>query len=371
MKEEKNSRYRISLALFVFALILSGAAPSSIGSQTEAIYVDTSISSTEIYNEANSHGAPDGNDAYVSAPLANRPDTWTFGFANTAYSSASFDSAHVHISHWASAHENDILVLEYFDGSNWNIFETFDSSNPLPVSRTTSGPFSAGLITSWSQVDGFQARLRGIQKVGGSDVITYYVDAIELRVFYTGNQPPELDSIGSKSVAEGATLEFRIHATDPDLDAITLDTSGVPLNATFVDSGNGAGSFTFTPGYDQSGVYYVTFIASDGSLADSEVVEITVNDVNQAPVVADIPDQTIPEGSSFATIDLDDYVSDVDHADSEMVWTYSGNSELSVDITDRVATISPPDADWSGSESITFRATDPGSLYDEDGATFT
>ena len=40
-------------------------------------------------------------------------------------------------------------------------------------------------------------------------------------------------------------------------------------------------------------------------------------------------------------------------------------------IVDRVATITPPDADWNGSETITFRATDPGALWDEDAATFT
>ncbi|MBU8935030.1 MAG: hypothetical protein KOO62_13670, partial [candidate division Zixibacteria bacterium] len=49
-----------------------------------------------------------------------------------------------------------------------------------------------------------------------------------------------------------------------------------------------------------------------------------------APVVTDIPDQTIAEGGSFATINLDDYVSDADHTDAEMVWTYSGNIELTV-----------------------------------------
>jgi hypothetical protein len=196
-------------------------------------------------------------------------------------------------------------------------------------------------------------------------------EVVEITVNHI-NLPPELDSIGSQTVVEGNTLEFRIHASDPDLDAITLDTANVPLNATFVDSGSGAGSFTFNPDFTQSGTYYVTFIASDGSLADSEIVEITVSEVgNQAPVVSDIPNQTIAEGESFTTINLDDYVSDVDDPDSDMVWTYSGNDELIVDITDRVATISTPDVDWNGSEPITFRATDPGSAYDEDAATFT
>ena len=70
--------------------------------------------------------------------------------------------------------------------------------------------------------------------------------------------------------------------------------------------------------------------------------------VNDAPVVTDIPDQTIAEGASFTTISLDDYVSDVEDADADISWTYSGNVELIVDITARVATISTPDADWFG-----------------------
>ena len=102
----------------------------------------------------------------------------------------------------------------------------------------------------------------------------------------SANQAPVLDSIGPKSVMEEDTLEFRIHATDADLDSIILDTLDVPLNATFIDSGNGAGSFTFTPDSTQAGVYDVTFIASDGALADTEVVSITVYDVNQVPTLS-------------------------------------------------------------------------------------
>ncbi len=80
--------------------------------------------------------------------------------------------------------------------------------------------------------------------------------------------------------------------------------------------------------------------------------------------------QTIAEGGSFATILLDNYVSDADHSDADMSWTFSGNIELGVSIVDRVATITIPDVYWNGSETITFRATDPGSLWGEDSATF-
>jgi hypothetical protein len=93
--------------------------------------------------------------------------------------------------------------------------------------------------------------------------------------------------------------------------------------------------------------------------------------VNYPPIVTDIPSQTITEGSTFATITLDNYVSDLDNLDSEMTWTFSGNTQLTVSIVARVATITVPNSDWFGSETITFKATDPGSLWDDDAALFT
>ncbi len=67
-----------------------------------------------------------------------------------------------------------------------------------------------------------------------------------------------------------------------------------------------------------------------GLLFDSDPATFTVTAVNDAPVVTDIPNQTIAEGGSFATINLDNYVSDVDNTDAEMTWTYSGNTQLTV-----------------------------------------
>ena len=54
-----------------------------------------------------------------------------------------------------------------------------------------------------------------------------------------------------------------------------------------------------------------------------------------------------------------------------MTWTFTGNTNLSVSITDSVATVSVPNSDWNGTETIVFRATDPGSLWDDDAVTFT
>ncbi|MCP4632537.1 MAG: hypothetical protein GY855_06385, partial [candidate division Zixibacteria bacterium] len=148
---------------------------------------------------------------------------------------------------------------------------------------------------------------------------------------------------------------------------------GSPAGVTFTDNGNGTASFDWTPTYLESGSYPVTFTATDDSGAvDTEIVTITVDEAgNQAPVVIDIPDQTIAEGATFATINLDDYVSDVDNVDADMTWDYSGQTDLIIDITARVATITTLDLDWNGAETITFTASDPGLLSDSDPVLFT
>ncbi len=88
------------------------------------------------------------------------------------------------------------------------------------------------------------------------------------------------------------------------------------------------------------------------------------------PTVSDIPDQTIWVGDSFNTINLDDYVTDCDDADSDITWSCSGQVNLTCSINNRVATISYPSG-WTGSETITFTATDPDGHSDSDDATFT
>ncbi|PIE79840.1 MAG: hypothetical protein CSA15_02560, partial [Candidatus Delongbacteria bacterium] len=105
--------------------------------------------------------------------------------------------------------------------------------------------------------------------------------------------------------------------------------------------------------------------------SDQLVVKFQGDDVvNQPPSVSDILDQTINKGEQFSTINLDDYVSDPDNDDSEIVWSYGGNSNLSITIVDRVAAITYPN-NWFGSETITFTAEDPNGLSDSDIVTFT
>jgi PKD repeat protein len=141
----------------------------------------------------------------------------------------------------------------------------------------------------------------------GIYIVTFYAgdglatdsEIVAITVNDAGNQAPVLAAIGPKSVDENANLNFGVSATDADNNPLTLSAVNLPNGATFIDNLNGTGTCDFTPDYTQSGVYPVTFIVSDGLLADSEVVAITVNNVNRPPVLAAIGPQTITEGGNL------------------------------------------------------------------------
>ncbi len=200
------------------------------------------------------------------------------------------------------------------------------------------------------------------------------VSAVFLTIEGVANQAPVVSGIPDQTVLEGAGF------ASIQLDDYVNDADNTDDQLTWTYSGNSALSVSITdrvavitaPSSEWSGSETITFRATDpAGLYSQDAAVFTVTSVNDAPLVSDIPDQTIAEGETFAAINLDNYVSDVDNPDAQITWTSSGSSQLSVSITNRVATISVPNADWNGSETITFRAIDPGGFFAEDSASFT
>jgi hypothetical protein len=76
-----------------------------------------------------------------------------------------------------------------------------------------------------------------------------------------------------KVASIGKLLTFSIAATDPDGGWLDYSASNLPDGAVF---DNATLTFSWTPRFDQAGVYSVTFEVSDGELTDSEDITITV-----------------------------------------------------------------------------------------------
>jgi hypothetical protein len=123
-------------------------------------------------------------------------------------------------------------------------------------------------------------------------------EIVLIQVKEAGNQAPVFDSIPSLSIVEGDTLIDIIMAHDPDTlpVTITFDSLTMPVNFSYVDSGNGVASFIFAPDYCQSDTYYLDVIVSDGTLADTATMTIEVVEAgNQPPTLNPISDTTVVE----------------------------------------------------------------------------
>jgi len=114
------------------------------------------------------------------------------------------------------------------------------------------------------------------------------------------NRTPVFDVQAAQSADENTALVFTlIPATDPDKEdegKLNYSVEGLPDGATF-DAGSQ--TVNWTPTYDQSGKYSVTFSAADQEFNLKQTIEITVNHVNRAPEVASIGNQTVDENKSL------------------------------------------------------------------------
>lgn len=171
------------------------------------------------------------------------------------------------------------------------------------------------------------------------------------------NRAPTLDAIGAKSMAEAAALSFTISGSDPDNDSLSYSATNLPSGAAFNSSTR---SFSWTPSLTQGGNYNVTFSVTDGSASDSEVVAISVSEVNQAPVLGPIGSITGAENSNLSfTLAATD-------ADNDSLIYSAANLPTGASFNAATRTFSwTPDATQGGIYSVTFAVTD-GSLSDSE-----
>jgi len=178
--------------------------------------------------------------------------------------------------------------------------------------------------------------------------------------------------IGSAQVGESVSRDVTIENTADQSYLVTGvdvgdgDFSASPAQFSVSPGGHRDVTVTFAPTTVGTKYEMLTILTDDPRVPSMRLIVngTGLQPPNQPPQVADIPDQTIDEGGSFAEIELDGFVEDPDNADPEIAWSVSGSSELAVEIVGRVATIGVPSEDWNGTAEITFRATDPGGLLD-------
>ncbi|HCG7062485.1 TPA: tandem-95 repeat protein [Vibrio parahaemolyticus] len=199
----------------------------------------------------------------------------------------------------------------------------------------------------------------------GEDTFTYIVTSgdvsesttVEVNVTPANDAPVAKDDIATTQEDTAVTIDVLPNDTDVDGDKLSIESVSVPKEQGTVEVVDG--KLVFTPAENFNGDAEITYTVTDGALTDQATVKVTVNAVNDTPVVeSNIADQTLAEDFTPYTIDLNTAFSDVDNVDGELTFSVSGNSNIQVAIVNGIATITPT-ADWNGSETLTFTATDP------------
>ncbi len=124
------------------------------------------------------------------------------------------------------------------------------------------------------------------------------------------NRPPAVTPIGNQTLAEGATLDLSVQASDPDPEKLTLTVTGLPSFATFTDNGDGTGSFDFAPGVGTRGNYTINVTATDTGnglgplavLSDTQSFVLSVTSLNEPPVLTAIGPKVAVVGQQLSFV---------------------------------------------------------------------
>jgi len=175
------------------------------------------------------------------------------------------------------------------------------------------------------------------------------------------NQAPVLGAIGNKNVDEQVLLSFTATATDDGLPTNTLTYSlvgTVPTGASITTGG----AFSWTPAENQGpGSYTFDVVVSDGALTDSETITVTVNEVNRAPTIADVPASATIDEMTATPYTFTATASDPDLPANTLTFSLVGApTGASIGGTSGIFTWTPAEDQGPGDYTITVKVTDSG-----------
>jgi hypothetical protein len=157
----------------------------------------------------------------------------------------------------------------------------------------------------------------------------------------------------SVTLDEDTPISVSLLATDPDGDPLLFAVLNTPLRGTL--SGTPP-NLIYTPNPDVSGSDQILFKVADGrSESAVATVSLSIVPMNDAPVIAKVPDQRVTEGQAF---DLNLVATDTDQPAQTISYSLvTGPQGLAVSSSGRV-TWRPSEEQGSATYTVTVRASD-------------
>ncbi len=189
------------------------------------------------------------------------------------------------------------------------------------------------------------------------------------------NDPPTIRPILAQKIKEKERFEpidLSTFVSDPDHPLSSLKIEVAPTRALKASINAKKQLVVTTPEKYWNGSEKIRIDVTDpeGARA-SQQIDFEVTPVNDPPVITKEPgNQKIKEKERFAPVDLAKIVNDPDNKPNELKWSVSGNNELVVDIKNGRASITTPNPNWFGKETLTFTVMDPSGDKQSTKATF-
>jgi len=224
------------------------------------------------------------------------------------YGTAKSDTVNVSVGTNISAYDPNGTLCGYFIVSANGYYGSLSCKGDDTETAVDEGAVSGDNITFY--IDGNTTSM-----VGNITWIEGRYSNLNITAFI--NHAPTFDhSLKNQTVSDNHQLLYDINCSDQDGDTLTYydDTSLFNISSS-------TGLIDWTPSQNQVGVYSINVTCSDGQVNTSGTFLITVNDVNNAPVLGSIGNQIVTEGELF-TFDVNATDPDND------TLTYSANTTI-------------------------------------------
>ncbi len=193
--------------------------------------------------------------------------------------------------------------------------------------------------------------------ISASDGAATTTDEVSITVNAINDAPEVAGTLGNQTALEDQAFSLTLDASlfsDVDGDELTITASGTPAWLTFDSSTE---QFTGTPTNEDVGSTTITLTASDGELSAELQFVLTVENVNDAPEIAQNEGITTNEDEPV-TFDLSTIVSDQDG--DAITYALNGTVEtniLTVDLDGSNLTVTPVE-NQNGSVTVNLSASD-------------
>jgi hypothetical protein len=257
-------------------------------------------------------------------------------------------------------------TLKLADGTVVVAGTLYDDSEITGLTFTPNADFNGTINLNYEVIDGTDA-------TAGTHTITV-----------TGvNDAPETTNSSSSQNEDTTAVDLNITApTDPENDALTITIDALPANGTLYYANGttpvgGSDVLTvaqltglkFTPNADYNGTVTINYTVNDGNLTTGGTHTITVNPVNDAPVVTNSSSTQAEDSSNIVLgipvatdVDGDALRFSVSSLPSGGTFTFTNGSALQAGVSYAIADIAnirfTPNADFNGTVTLNYSVTD-------------